>query len=212
MIKKALRYAAGTIAVLVLSAALFSLFCFWQVNGSEDMLFMEDMEEIPVSDAIIIPGAKTADGIPSNPLRDRVETALTLYKEKKAGKFYLSGGSDETETMKQMLRRKGIPEEAIFTDDGGMDTYDTIFRISKSAGKKKFLIVTQEQYAKRTAFLAEKLDMDARCVRADRMFYIGAGKTRVREYFACTKAFLEGTLLKPKPHYSLEELPVRRGG
>jgi len=95
MIKKTLRYTAGTITVLVLSAALFSLFCFWQVTSSDDVLYMEDRDSIPRADAIIIPGAKVADGIPSEPLKDRVETAVKLYRWKKADKIYLSGGKDE---------------------------------------------------------------------------------------------------------------------
>ncbi|MBS7009340.1 SanA/YdcF family protein [Anaerostipes sp.] len=209
MIKKTLRYVAGTVAVLVLSAALFSLFCFWQVASSDEVLYMEDQQSIPKADAVIIPGAKVADGIPSDPLKDRVETAVKLYRWKKARKFYLSGGKDETEVMKKMLLLQNIPEDSIVVDEGGMDTYDTIFRIRSQAEDKTFLISTQEQYAKRTAFLAEKLQLKARCVRADQMFYKSAGKTKVREYFACTKAWLEVVLFKPEPYYSLRELPIR---
>lgn len=211
MIKKVLRYAAGTVAVLALAAVLFSFFCFQQVSFSDEVLYMEDKDSIPKVDSIIIPGAKVTHGIPSDPLKDRVETAVKLYRWKKADKFYLSGGKDETEVMKRMLMLEKIPQDSIVTDEGGMDTYDTICRIQEYAKGQTFLIVTQEQYAKRTAFLAEKLHMDARCVRADQMFYSNAGKTKVREYFASTKAWLEGVLLKPQPYYSLKELPMAEG-
>ena len=202
---------AGTITVLVLSAALFSFFCFWQVTSSDGVLYMEDRDSIPRADAVIIPGAKVADGMPSEPLKDRVETAVKLYRWKKADKIYLSGGKDETEVMKRLLLLENIPGYSIVIDEGGMDTYDTVFRIREQAGNLEFLIVTQEQYARRTAFLAENLHMDAKCVRADRMFYQNAGKRRVREYFACTKAWLEAVMLKPEPYYSLKKLPMTEG-
>lgn len=65
------------------------------MTSSDDVLYMEDRDSIPRADAIIIPGAKVADGIPSEPLKDRVETAVKLYRWKKADKIYLSGGKDE---------------------------------------------------------------------------------------------------------------------
>lgn len=212
MIKKTLRYGAGTIAVLALSAVLFSLFCFWQVTASDEVLFMEDRDSIPKADAVIIPGAKVTDGILSAPLKDRVDTAVLLYRWKKADKFYLSGDRDETSAMRNTLIMQDIPKDSIVIDEGGMSTYDTICRIHENAKKEKFLIATQEQYAKRTAFLAKKLGMNARCVRADRMFYQNVGKTKLREYFACTKAWLEAVVLRPGPHDSLKKIPMKEVG
>lgn len=84
------------------------------------------------ADAIVVFGAGVyADGSPSRALTDRVQTACRLYQEHYAPRIIFSGGPGEgavheTEAMRRMALRQGIPAHAILTDPNGVNTRATV--------------------------------------------------------------------------------------
>ena len=195
--------AAGT------AGGAFSLFCNKKLKNSRKTYSLEEIGEIPQSDFIIVPGCLVhPDGTPSYALEDRLTAALALYEEKKADKIIVSGIAKENQTGRNYLLRHGVAEEDILKDDGGLDTYSTIYRCRDAFLGNQFLICPQEKYFKRTGFLISELGMDGFCVKADARRYQREYYERFRDFFAADKAWLECKVTKPKPKYSLKDLPI----
>lgn len=192
-----------------ISGGLFTLFCNHRLKNSRKTYCLEEIKEIPHADFIIVPGCLVyQDGTLSYALEDRLTAALDLYEDRKADKIIVSGIKRENQAGRKYLIRQGVPAEDIFEDDGGLDTYSTIYRCREAFLGKRFLICTQEKYFKRTGFLMSELHMDGFCVKADARRYQREYYERFRDFFAADKAWLECKVTKPKPKYSLKDLPI----
>jgi vancomycin permeability regulator SanA len=104
---------------------------------------------------------------------------------------------------------KGMKEADIRIDDGGLDTYSTIYRCRDAFPGKTFLVCTQKKYFKRTGYLIQQLEMKGNCVGIDVHSYKKEGYEKFRDFFAADKAWIECNITKPAPEYSLKELPVQ---
>ena len=87
--------------------------------------------------AIVFGAGLRRDGTPTPILRDRVQTAASLYLSGKVERLLMSGdgqmeGYNEPEAMRQFALSLGVPDEAITLDFAGSRTYDTCY------GRKPF--------------------------------------------------------------------------
>ncbi|MHC4354827.1 MAG: YdcF family protein [Planctomycetota bacterium] len=84
------------------------------------------------ADAIVVFGARVyADGRVSDALADRVRTGCELYKDGLAKRIIFSGGPGdgdvhETEAMRAMALKLGVPAQAIMLDRDGINTRATV--------------------------------------------------------------------------------------
>ncbi|HVT80629.1 MAG TPA: YdcF family protein [Phycisphaerae bacterium] len=84
------------------------------------------------ADAIVVFGARAyADGTASQALADRTNTAIALYREKRAPLLIFSGGpgdgaTSEPQAMRALARAAGIPDSAILLDEQGLNTEATV--------------------------------------------------------------------------------------
>lgn len=84
------------------------------------------------ADAAVVFGARAyASGYPSQALADRVRTACRLYSQGYARQLIFSGGPGdgevhETEAMRRMAVRLGVPDRAILVDENGLNTQTTV--------------------------------------------------------------------------------------
>ncbi|MBU1219969.1 YdcF family protein [Myxococcota bacterium] len=89
------------------------------------------------TDAVIVLGARVyADGTPSDALKDRVKTAVNLYKRGLARFIIMSGGPGdgsvhETLAMKTMAMKLGVPENVIIRDEKGLNTSGTVVGVQE---------------------------------------------------------------------------------
>ena len=96
-----------------------------------------DAELVPKAYTALVLGARVyKDGQLSGVLKDRIDSALDLYKSQKIARFLLSGDHgrkdyDEVNHMKAYLIEKGVPTAAIFLDHAGFDTYNSLYRAKK---------------------------------------------------------------------------------
>lgn len=188
----------------------FAAYCNWNLrkNGCKGY-FPEHMSTIPKADYGIVPGCLVyKSGKPSYALEDRLNTAIKLYQGKKISRFILSGAARENQAGKKYLMEQGISQAEIFMDDGGLDTYSTIYRCKNAFKGSTFLVCTQEKYFKRTGYLINQLGMDGFCVKADIHSYKKETYERFRDFFAAVKAWGECNITRPEPKYSLKELPI----
>ncbi len=157
-------------------------------------------------DCIIVPGARVYEnGSLCSELKDRMDTAIGLYRAGVSDRLLLSGdhgtvGYDEVTTMKTYAMEQGVREEDIFLDHAGFSTYETMYRAEAVFGAKSCVVVTQRFHLHRAVYLAERMDMQAYGVEADRGTYEKIQYYQARETLARVKDFFYAAF-KPEPTY-----------
>lgn len=195
-------------SILILGATgLIGLFLPRLITTLYAMNRMYQKESAPDKETAIVFGAGLRrDGTPTAILRDRVETAASLYFNGRVEKLLMSGdgqfeGYNEPQAMRQLALSLGLPDEAISLDFAGRRTYDTCYRAKEIFGVKSALLVTQKFHLPRALFLCNALGLDASGVEANnRQFRRGALLIwNVREQFATVGAFLDVYVNYPYP-------------
>lgn len=164
-------------------------------------------KEAPQAQAALVLGAGLlADGSPSDPLRDRVDMAISLYQAGKVQKLLLSGDNrfvyyNEPAAMKAYALSKGIPETDIVLDFAGRRTYDSCFRAQAIFGLDEIVIVTQNYHLPRALFLCNRLNVKAIGIPADQTRYLRSRYIfwRFREVVATLAAYYDIYIHKPLP-------------
>lgn len=174
-------------------------------------------DEIDSAPVVIVLGAKVkADGQPSDILRDRLLTAIDLYRAGSVEKILVSGDDgqveyDEVNAMRLYLLGADVDPDDIFLDHAGFDTYDSMIRASKIFGVTKAIVVTQAYHLPRALYLADAFGIDAQGVAADRQTYRGMLRYQVRELLADTKAVVDVIVGAP-PHFLGEAIDITADG
>ncbi len=175
-------------------------------------------QQAPEAEAIIVLGARVhPDGRLSGMLLDRMITAAELYDQGKASKILVSGDHgtvsyNEVRAMKNFLEQRGIPEEQIFMDHAGFNTYDSMYRAKAIFQVNKAIIVTQEYHLMRAVYNARGLGIEAYGVASDRQEYAGMPKFKLREIAARNKDYALVELFKPEPTYLGKIIPISGDG
>ena len=156
--------------------------------------------------AIVFGAGLRRDGTPTPILRDRMETAASLYFSGKVEKLLMSGDNsvlnyNEPESMRQYAISLGVPENAIAVDYAGSRTYDTCYRAKAIFGMKSALLVTQKFHLPRALFLCNALGLDAYGVEANNRNYWRSSLLiwNFREQLATVGAFLDVYVNNPLP-------------
>lgn len=165
------------------------------------------LSKAPIGKIAIVFGAGLyRDGSPSAVLRDRVQTAVELYKTGKVEKLLMSGDNstlsyNEPGAMKNYAIQLGVPDEAIVLDYAGRRTYDTCYRAKSIFGITEALLVTQDYHLPRALYTCKILGLKTVGVSADRRNYrLGTSiYWRLREIPASFTAFIDLYLRKPQP-------------
>jgi len=194
--------------LLISSCVAFFLVGFLRLG----MIFYANTKTVAISAAnpvpvVIVPGAGlSADGTPSAPLRDRVQSAVDLYMAGKARKILMSGDNstvyyNEPESMRQYAISLGVPDEDIVLDYAGRRTYDTCYRAREIFGIQTAIITTQPYHLPRAVFLCERLGVDIQGVEAEQSRYVPGRSIfwQVREVFATIGAVWDVYVARPLP-------------
>ena len=168
-------------------------------------------------DCIIVPGARVyEDGSLCTVLKDRLDTAIDLYRAGVSDRLLLSGdhGSisyDEVTAMKAYALEEGVAEADIFLDHAGFSTYETMYRAARIYGAQSCVVVTQRYHLYRSVYLADRMDMQVYGVEADRGGYDRMRYYQVREALARVKDVLFAAI-QPKPTYLGCPIPLTEDG
>ncbi len=209
--KRILRYGAMSFGVLLCAILVINLLVFvstrsYMYDGSEDA---------PEAEVVLIPGAAVFSGGVLSPIfRDRIDAALSLYKAQKVKKILVSGDNstvthNEVNPVRLYLLSQGVPDQDIFLDHAGFDTYSSMYRARDIFGVTSMLITTQSFHLPRAVFIARSLGVDAYGVRAD----VGTVLFRnyLREILANEKAVFN-LMFHTKPKYLGEKIPITGDG
>ena len=156
--------------------------------------------------AIVFGAGLRRDGTPTPILRDRVETAASLYFSGRVEKLLMSGDNsflnyNEPESMRQYAMSLGVPESAIAMDYAGSRTYDTCYRAKAIFRMESALLVTQKFHLPRALFLCNALGLEAYGVEANNRNYRDGALFiwNFREQLATVGAFLDVYVSSPLP-------------
>ena len=158
--------------------------------------------------AIVLGAAIKNNNQPGNYLKYRLDDALTLYKTGKIKKILISGDNgedahDEISVMNNYLVKNGVPQDIIFGDYAGFDTYSTMERADKIFDIKSAIIVSQGFHLPRAIYIAREKGIDATGYATKQSF----GKRRyfIREHFATIKSFFDCNINRKSKYYGNKE-------
>ena len=162
---------------------------------------------VPAKHVAIVFGAGLRyDGTPTAILRDRVETAVQLYKQGKVDKLLMSGDNrfvdyNEPEAMRQYALELGIPDKDIVSDYAGRRTYDTCYRARAIFQVRSAILVTQSFHLPRALFLCGQLGVESVGVEANNIPYrkLSLFVWNTRELFAIAQSAWDVHVAKPLP-------------
>ena len=171
-------------------------------------------------ECIIVLGAGVnEDGSPSPALKARMNTGIHLYNQGVAPKLLLSGDNgqveyDEVSAMKAYAMEQGVPEEDIFMDHAGFNTYDSIYRADYIFCVSRAIVVSQKDHLYRALYGCKKVGIDAKGVPAEgyekySQYY--GNEYNIREYLARAKDFVKW-IIKPEPKYLGDKIPIDGDG
>lgn len=161
-----------------------------------------DVNSIPRARVAVVLGTRVyPSGKPSWVLRDRLDTAIALYRAGKVEKLLMSGDNrfhhyNEPKRMMEYAVKHGVPAEDVAADYAGRRTYDTVYRAKHIFGLDEFIVVSQEFHLDRTLFLCDRLGVKAYGMASKKQ--VGR-QTRIREALACVGAVVDVYVRHPKP-------------
>lgn len=201
--KKIFKYILIVLIVIILVPVIIN---FYVILSTKNRIVSGDSELLTDIDYIVILGAGIRRGKPSPMLEDRLKTGISLYNNDISNKILITGDHmnddyDEVTVMKNYLLEHGIPEEDIITDNYGISTYDSIYRVKNVYKSNKVVVVSQRYHLYRALFLSDNLDLESYGVEANLRYYYGQWYREIREILARNKDFIKG-IIKPKAVYT----------
>jgi SanA protein len=202
------------LSILAISTIIvFTAVNIYMINSTKnDML--ENSDALPKADAVVVLGCLVRPGGDvSLSLRDRLDTALEIYAKNTSLKFIVSGDHgrpdyDEVNAMRNYLVDHGIPSENVFMDHAGFSTYETVYRAKAIFGVKRAIFVSQSYHLARTVYIGKSIGIDSYGVSADKRSYVKILQYRTRESLARVKDFANAVVLKPKPTFLGDMIPI----
>ena len=195
---------AFLILIAVIGIYAVSVNCYVKYSQDEKILSADDVTG--QYDCIIILGCGVKpDGTPTDMLLDRLTTGVELYKQGVAPVIIMSGDHgqetyDEVNVMKSVAVELGVPEEKVFLDHAGFNTYESMYRAKEIFRVESAVVITQEYHLYRALYNAENFGIDAVGVSATLHNYKSQFPRDVREIIARNKDFL-WCIFEPEPTY-----------
>jgi SanA protein len=196
------------LASIVIGYANFSVF-----TTSKNHLY-NSLKEVPEKKTGLLLGTSRTlkNGMPNQYFYLRIKACVELFEAGKIKQILISGDNgtkayNEPLDMKEELMRRGVPENKIFLDYAGFDTYDSVIRANRIFGQDEFVVVSQKFHNQRAVYIGRKNGLSVIGYNARDVKKMSGLKTKIREYFACVKAFLDVTF-NVDPYFLREKEPM----
>jgi SanA protein len=199
----------GTAAALLGTGMALAIWAI--IQWRYDRLVWTDVSAATARPVAIVFGAGIRpDGRLSPMLRDRMDTAIDLYRAGLVRKLLVSGDNrfanyDEPSRMYDYAVAQGLPPEDVVRDYAGRRTYDTCYRASAIFGVTQAILVTQRFHLPRALFTCRSLGVDAVGFSADRRVYFSNPYYRLRDAFATLRAWWDVAIARPTPVLGAKE-------
>jgi SanA protein len=161
-----LRAYLPKVVVAILCALLFLCAPVIAMRVAMTPYLFSDTTGLPVTDAVLIPGASVVRGHPSPVLALRADMGIALYNQKLVSRVLVTGDNgahdyDEVTPVQKYLVAAGIPKEKIILDHAGFDTFSSVYRARSAYNLQSLVIVTQDFHLPRAVFIARMLGIKA---------------------------------------------------
>lgn len=142
----------------------------------------------------------------------RMQAAAELYHHGKIKNLVVSGDNstpdyNEPQDMKDALIALGVPDSVIYLDYAGLRTFDSVIRAKEVFGQSSFTIISQKFHNERAIYIARINDIDAYGYDAKDVDRYNGFKTRLREFLARDKLFLD-QLINIRPKHTGEPVNI----
>ena len=210
--KKILR----VLGFLLIGGIVITILISLIINISTRSYIYKNISDVPEAETGLLLGAAVlSNGNLSGALRDRADTAISLYKAKKVKKILVTGDNsrveyNEVNPVRNYLLKAGVLEGDIVLDYAGFDTYSSMYRSRDIFLTENIIIITQSFHLPRAVFIARNLNMNATGVSADNG-HMYSVKNSIRETFANIKAVLN-LLVGREPKFLGQKKPITDGG
>jgi SanA protein len=181
---------------------------------SKNFLFSQ-AKNLPSTKTALLLGTskKLSNGNDNLYFKYRIDACLELYRSGKVSHILISGDNgskeyNEPQDMKNELISRGIPEEKITLDYAGFDTYDSVLRAKMIFGQDAFIVVSQKFHNQRAVYIARRNGIHAYGYNARDVKKMNGLKTKIREFFACVKAYIE-VKVNVNPAYLGEKVLIK---
>ena len=140
--------------------------------------------------------------------------AIAVYQKGLVDKILVTGDNssvdhNEVNPMRNYLIKNGIPEQDIFVDHAGFDTYSSMYRARDIFQVESMIVVSQAFHLPRAVYIARSLGLTAYGIVADRGHYLFSNN--IREIFGDVKA-LGNLLFDRQPKYLGAVIPITGDG
>ena len=175
--------------------------------------FIHPISSVPEKPVAIVFGAAVyGNGRLSGVLRDRMDTAVTLYKQGRVEKLLVSGDNrfenyDEPSAMMAYAIQQGVDPDDIQPDFAGRRTYDTCYRAKEIFEIETAVLITQEFHLTRALFTCQNLGIASVGVAADLQPYLSGRWFILREIPATAVALVDIIRQQPAPVLG-EKIPM----
>ncbi len=189
------------ISLFLTTFICFIAFAFWAnntVNKISEPYLTNSPDDLGKFNAALLLGtSKTLkNGMANLYFKYRIETCVNLYKSGKVQYIIVSGDNSKTnynepEDMKQELLKNGIPDSCIYLDFAGLRTFDSVIRAKEIFGQSRFVVVSQKFHNQRAICIGRRYGIEVYGLNAPDVDAFNGFKTKLREYFARVKMFLD---------------------
>ncbi|MBY0473181.1 YdcF family protein [Patescibacteria group bacterium] len=207
MVKRLLKWTFFALLLFVFGCVLVVAY----VDISTARFIYSGKDTPPKAQVALVLGASVmSNGTLSAVMKERADRAAVLYQSGIVSKILVTGDNstlqyDEVYPVGKYFLALGIPQEDIFLDYAGFDTYSSMYRAHDVFGVTRVLVITQHYHLPRALFIARTLGLDAYGVDAsqgEKYFY-----NSLREIPASLKAAFDLAIGRT-PKYLGEQFPV----
>lgn len=198
--------------VIVLVLTMWSNFA---VNRSAKKFISDDLANVKPNNVGLLLGTSKnlKNGAKNDFFFHRIDAAVELYKSSKIKNIIISGDNstidyNEPTDMKAELVKNGIPDSLIYLDYAGFRTLDAVVRARDIFGQNSFIVISQKFHNERAVYIARKHGINAFGYNAKEVQAYKGFKTKLREYFARDKMFLD-LIFGVKPKFLGEKIIIK---
>jgi SanA protein len=212
------KYAKNIFKIFLLLFVLGIIFLLVSnvvIQKSSEGFVFDEVEQLPSQKAGLLlgTGKYLKDGRKNVYFFNRIYATVELYRSGKVQNIIISGDHsqkdyNEPEDMKQELMQYGIPEQKIYLDFAGFRTLDSVVRAKEIFGQNSFIIISQKFHNERAIYLAQKNNIEAVGFNAKDVHQYAGIKTKIREYFAQVKVFVD-LFLGVEPKFYGEKIKIQ---
>lgn len=193
---------------------ILTLIANWKITKNAQGFIFSDIEQLkPVKTGLLLGTSKLLNnGTKNDFFYHRIEATVALLKNQKIKYVIVSGDNSRADyneplDMKKALMDQGIPDSVIFLDYAGFRTFDSVIRAKEVFSQDSFIVISQKFHNERAVYIARQNQITAFGYNAQEVEAYKGFKTKLREFFARDKVFLDN-LFGTTPKYLGEKIKI----